>query len=1400
MAICAKENTLITLAIPPFSSGTDPRYEWMGSGTSDTLITKLTEVDGIHLVEREYLQTVIGSGQDDFSAEKVCEMIGADFLILGTVTVLENSLRFNVRVVSSQTTEVVAQTPISIHGPISEILRLQSSLAKELAKTCHLKVPLNKLNYSEGQTESSYHLYNLGKKAFLQGHGDRYSKMGDDYRPVDAEKHLGCLKEAISYFLKAQQVNEGYFVEAHHKEGEARKALIQAEKDLAKRKYLQESYLNKFEADATQAAPAFYNLGIAHQSVGNHLKAIDAFDQFQRWHDSTARPLQWEENLPSHQIVKTEEAPYYFLHGKRELEQGNYGLGRFSYSWRHWVIEADDLIVFSRGYLEKRSLRTGLLQWKYQLTSIQNQRGNRELLQYPNILIVRNKSVFWCSMQRIFVLDLDSGKLLLEIDTRLPDRTQGAFYVFDREDRMMLNYCNESLPKASSGLMAWSIKSGEFKWEQPFSCSPVNAYHQGKWYTTCHETEMWEVDCGTGASRKVETFDEPICQFWPQESHLLIRTSARPRIHHGDLYHRWEFETKTKYREEAKLLFNYFYDARIPEIEKFMVPFMGSGSPHYQLIPASRFYPHTYVSKMDNMDYSSFNVMESIPSYRMSGNQLYGWSTDRTILGYDLASKELAWTKSIASSSSLLDIQGKFVLIKCEGDKLCVYNNLVVPYTKWYLDSWVRKANSQRELHRFKEAMESLNQAYRNANDDNQVNLALGNIHLFLGNMNEALVHYANVKKHSSILAPENAQASVILQNTIGMKQHIPASARVSSIKGHRAYFTSESFTGIAVYDRSLDQLEKGFIKDPPDVWFIQDNALYYKDTHQKFYKKNLDTLQTTKLFEDQRLSLGSNVQDGVTILVGYDFARQGDLLFYMALEQGGKVRKVVARHLVTGDILWEREVDAHVSISTRGPLVFAFFKELVGDKALVCRIDPATGKNLWMKELAFSSYAIKHSIEDRMRLVSEEVGEDLIVTFSYEHHRSFVDYRFEPKWPYYVLDPETGVLRSTYLGQEGINASYDNGESTIISESTWNFPHTYNQNFILKEHWGRPESYRVVEADFHERHPLALSNFPPLSHLSREFDLSKHVEVLNTIIEDKDQRRRFIEAMLPDFKNRSILKGQFSAMGHEPLQNSLRLMIERGPKDDNEEKFIARQLMSLGNNAEPTVMIRAFRKPSGVRFSGVRQVVSSDDGQSIALGHYRGVLMGADLQNNNQYLTSWKRMPQLNTYRSYYHGIDYLEYNEKLLLVDSDSGIYIYDTQELIHYMKNNVLDEKGGFSVDTVAHNISNVVDGNPSSVVSLPGSRRKVIGVDLGVKREIHTMKMLLPEGVEVDLRGSVIMGSTFSETGNFEEIAILENELKVNREVKVVFAQPAVFRYFKIVIPDSRPISISELRFE
>jgi TolB-like protein len=115
----------------------EARYDPFGKGLASMMITDLSSLDYVLLVEREHLESLIeelhlqqSSLFDQETALQVGRFVGAEYVITGSITALKPEIRLDTRVIQVETSEIVKAAEVS--GRDNELFQLQGALADAL--------------------------------------------------------------------------------------------------------------------------------------------------------------------------------------------------------------------------------------------------------------------------------------------------------------------------------------------------------------------------------------------------------------------------------------------------------------------------------------------------------------------------------------------------------------------------------------------------------------------------------------------------------------------------------------------------------------------------------------------------------------------------------------------------------------------------------------------------------------------------------------------------------------------------------------------------------------------------------------------------------------------------------------------------------------------------------------------------------------------------------------------------------------------------------------------------------------------------------------------------------------------------------------------------------------------
>lgn len=115
----------------------DPQYDHLGRAFSSMMISDLSSIERLQLIERERLEEVMAeldlqqSGYvDEESAQSLGMIVGAQYLVLGSFVTVEPEIRMDTRVTRVETTEIV--TTGEVTGQKDALFDLQQSLADQI--------------------------------------------------------------------------------------------------------------------------------------------------------------------------------------------------------------------------------------------------------------------------------------------------------------------------------------------------------------------------------------------------------------------------------------------------------------------------------------------------------------------------------------------------------------------------------------------------------------------------------------------------------------------------------------------------------------------------------------------------------------------------------------------------------------------------------------------------------------------------------------------------------------------------------------------------------------------------------------------------------------------------------------------------------------------------------------------------------------------------------------------------------------------------------------------------------------------------------------------------------------------------------------------------------------------
>lgn len=130
---------LFSVAASEFKTqGGDASMLWLGPSCADAIVNRISTDKKVRIVEREYINKIIEELKlqmtglvDEETALEVGRIIGANYFIFGTVSILGANVVLNARVVNVETAEIISTSRVS--GKLDHVFQLQEDLAKKIS-------------------------------------------------------------------------------------------------------------------------------------------------------------------------------------------------------------------------------------------------------------------------------------------------------------------------------------------------------------------------------------------------------------------------------------------------------------------------------------------------------------------------------------------------------------------------------------------------------------------------------------------------------------------------------------------------------------------------------------------------------------------------------------------------------------------------------------------------------------------------------------------------------------------------------------------------------------------------------------------------------------------------------------------------------------------------------------------------------------------------------------------------------------------------------------------------------------------------------------------------------------------------------------------------------------------
>jgi TolB-like protein len=180
-------------------------------GLADMLITEMSKIKGLKVVERQRIQSIIDELNlsetdlvDNASTQKMGKLLGAQVMLFGGFSNLfKDKFRIDVRIVRTETGETLKAEEET--GELDEFLTMLQSLSKKIARDLDVKLTSDDKNRLEATRDGNF----SGYVTYARGleYEDQGKKMEKKGLKPDAKN---AFENARSMYQKAWDESDGY--------------------------------------------------------------------------------------------------------------------------------------------------------------------------------------------------------------------------------------------------------------------------------------------------------------------------------------------------------------------------------------------------------------------------------------------------------------------------------------------------------------------------------------------------------------------------------------------------------------------------------------------------------------------------------------------------------------------------------------------------------------------------------------------------------------------------------------------------------------------------------------------------------------------------------------------------------------------------------------------------------------------------------------------------------------------------------------------------------------------------------------------------------------------------------------------------------------------------------------
>jgi TolB-like protein len=165
------------------------QYNWLSKGLADMLISDITGVPGVTVVERENIEKIIKEQErslsdlyDEKSAIAIGRLLNANRLIYGSYIILKDTIRIDARLVDVATAKILNSFEVS--GAVNKVLTLQKELTLDFLKALGVDVPTVKLTVDTSSLDAA-EAYYTGIQLLDEGSIDQAAEKFKEASKID---------------------------------------------------------------------------------------------------------------------------------------------------------------------------------------------------------------------------------------------------------------------------------------------------------------------------------------------------------------------------------------------------------------------------------------------------------------------------------------------------------------------------------------------------------------------------------------------------------------------------------------------------------------------------------------------------------------------------------------------------------------------------------------------------------------------------------------------------------------------------------------------------------------------------------------------------------------------------------------------------------------------------------------------------------------------------------------------------------------------------------------------------------------------------------------------------------------------------------------------------------------